>query len=77
MKKALVVVVALILAGAGCKPASAPEAAGGSAGGGPAESSVMDAVTQKNKLEAGKKAAAQIRQISAEQQQNMEEALGE
>lgn len=73
MKKALVFVVALIIAGAGCKPAPAPEASAESTGG----SSLADAVTQKNKLEAGKKAAAQIRQISAEQQQNMEEALGE
>jgi Spy/CpxP family protein refolding chaperone len=68
-----VMAAAVLLAAAGCKPAqgpSEPPAAQQGAG-------VIDTMTQKSKIEAGKRTAAKVREIGEEQQRDLEQVMGE
>lgn len=67
-------VLALGMALLGCKPAEGPSQSA------PAQqqgSGIIDTMTQKSKVEAGKKAAAKVREVGEEQQKDLDQIMGE
>jgi hypothetical protein len=66
MKPALAFLSALLLLGCGSGETKSPE---------PRDADVRETMSQGNTLKAGKRAAEQIRQIDADRQKGMEEAL--
>jgi len=74
MKWTAGMVIALISAVAGCKP---PEGTSQGATTQQQGAGVIDTMTQKSKVEAGKRTAAKVREISAEQQRDLEQVMGE
>lgn len=59
----------------GCKPAASPQA-------NPPEqpsrgAGIVDTMTQKSKIDAGRRTADKVRQIGAEQQRDLEQVMGE
>jgi len=63
-------VVAVLLLG--CKPADQ-----GGSGGGQQGAGIIDTMTQKSKVDAGKRAAQQVRDIGEQQQQDLNEVMGQ
>lgn len=58
----------------GCKPAEGPSQPS------PVQqqgSGVIDAMTQKSKVEAGKRAAAKVREVGEEQQKDLDQIMGQ
>lgn len=65
---------ALLVSIVGCKPAQGPSEQPAPAQQG---AGVIDTMTQKSKIEAGKRAAAKVREVSDEQQRDLEQVMGE
>ena len=72
MKKTLLLAASAILL-AGCGQPSGQAPSSGSAGG----SSVINTMTQKDKVDAGRRTADKVRAISAQQSENLKEVGGE
>ncbi len=66
--------IAFISVACGCKP---PEGSSQSAPAPQQGTGVIDTMTQKSKVEAGKRTAAKVREVSAEQQRDLEQVMGE
>ena len=66
---------ALLIMLAGCKPdaGSSPRAPSQQQQG----AGIIDTMTQKSKVDAGKRAAAKVREIGSEQQKDLDEVMGE
>jgi hypothetical protein len=67
MKTIGLALIAILLAGCGPQNAGQPSGA----------QDVLDTMSQKNNIEAGKRTAAKVREIGAQQQQNRREAGAE
>lgn len=76
MKRSKWLVLTALCAGLmGCKPAASPPANSSerpSQGAG-----IVDTMTQKSKIDAGRRTADKVRQIGAEQQRDLEQVMGE